>query len=57
MSPRTGRPKVDNPQNQRFSIRLDDNTGKRLDAYCEREGKTRAAVIRDAIARFLDAEE
>lgn len=57
MSPRTGRPKVDNPQIQRFSIRLDDITGKRLDEYCMKAGKPRAFVIRQAIIQFLDEEK
>ena len=54
LSPRTGRPKTENPQRQKFSIRLDDVTGDRLDAYCKKVGKTRAVVIREAILLFLD---
>lgn len=54
MSPKTGRPKVENPQRQRFSIRLDDVIGKRLDDYCQKVGQTRASVIREAILSFLD---
>lgn len=53
MSPRTGRPKVENPQDQRFSIRLDAITCKKIDEYSRKSGKTRAKIIREAIQNFL----
>ena len=49
MSPRTGRPKVENPKDVRFSIRLDGETEKQLDDYCERHNVTRAEAIRRGI--------
>ncbi len=57
MSPRTGRPKVDNPKEQRFTIRLDNITGQRLDEYCKVVGKKRAEVIREAILTLLDTKK
>ena len=57
MSPRTGRPKVDNPKEQRFTIRLDNITGQRLDEYCKVVGKKRAEVIREAILTLLDTQK
>jgi len=57
LSPRTGRPKVENPQCQRFTIRLDNITGTRLDNYCKLVGKKRAEVIREAIIKLLDSQE
>lgn len=54
MSPRTGRPKVDNPKEQRFTIRLDNITGQRLDDYCKSVDKKRAEVIREAIMELLN---
>lgn len=57
MSPRTGRPKAENPQCQRFTIRLDEITGSRLDSYCRQVGKKRAEVIREAIIRLLDTQK
>lgn len=57
MSPRTGRPKSENPKEQKFSIRLDETTGKRLDDYCEENNQKRAVVIREALERFLDENE
>ena len=57
MSPRTGRPKSDNPKGQQFSIRLDKVTGDRLDEYCLKTKKRRAVVIREAILSFLDKQK
>ena len=57
MSPRTGRPKVDNPKEQRFTIRLDNITGQRLDEYCKVVCKKRAEVIREAILTLLDTQK
>lgn len=57
MSPRTGRPKVDNPKSQQFTIRLDDIIGQQLDEYCKKVDKKRAVVIREAIVQFLDRQK
>lgn len=54
MSPRTGRPKSENPKDVRFSIRLDEQTFKRLQEYCESKGITVAQAIRQAIDQFLE---
>lgn len=54
MSPKTGRPKVDNPKNQRFSIRLDSEIANKLDEFCKSHNAKRAEVIRLAIIQFLD---
>lgn len=53
LSPRTGRPRTENPKEQRFTIRLDNVMGSRLDKYCHSVGKNRAEVIREAIEYFL----
>ena len=54
MVSKMGRPKSGNPQSQRFSIRLDDKIGERLDAYCASANEKRSSVIRKAIVQFLD---
>lgn len=54
MSPRTGRPKSDNPKDVRFSIRLDAETFNRLQQRCEKESTTVAEIIRKAIYQFLE---
>lgn len=53
MSPRTGRPKVDEPKDIRFSIRIDDETNRRLDSYCEKNRITKAEAIRKGIHLLL----
>ena len=53
MSPRTGRPKSDNPKSHDIKVRVDDETLKVLDDYCKRNNETRAKVIRKAIIHFL----
>ena len=54
MSPRTGRPKSDNPKDIRFSIRLDADTYAELKKRSEQESLTVAGVIRLAINQFLE---
>lgn len=54
MSPRTGRPKVDEPKDIRFSIRIDDDTNKKLDSYCEKNCITKAEAIRQGIHLLLE---
>lgn len=53
MSPRTGRPKVDNPKRNDVKVRLDDETSKKLDAYCTKNNITRAEAIRKGIHLLL----
>lgn len=54
MSPRTGRPKVDNPKSNDVKVRLDDNTISELDKYCLEHNITRAEAIRRGIHLLLD---
>lgn len=53
MSPRTGRPKVDNPKSNDVKVRLDDNTTRELDNYCLEHKITRAEAIRRGIHLLL----
>lgn len=54
MSSRTGRPKVDKPKDIRFSIRIDQETNRRLDFYCAENGITKAKAIREGIHLLLN---
>ena len=56
MSPRTGRPKAENPKSNPIHVRLDDETLTILDDYCKRTRKKRTEGIRDGI-RLLGAHE
>lgn len=57
MSPRTGRPKVENPKSISYSIRLDAETEMRLQAYCEKHGITKGNAIRKGIHLLLAQEK
>ena len=54
MSPRTGRPKSANPLNVDVKVRLDAETSKRLDEYCNENGITRTEAIRRGIHLLLE---
>lgn len=53
MSPRTGRPKSDNPKCIDVKVRIDDDLNKRLLAYCKENNFTRAEAIRNGIEEIL----
>ena len=56
MSPRTGRPKAENPKEVKYSIRLNVETEERLRAYCEKNGITKGEAIRKGIDLLLKKE-
>lgn len=56
MSPRTGRPKADNPKEVKYSIRLDAETEQKLKGYCQKNATTKGAAIRKAIQQMLEKE-
>lgn len=53
MSPRTGRPKVENPKSNDVKVRLDEKTTIELNEYCLEHGITRAEAIRRGIHLLL----
>ena len=53
MSPRTGRPKLENPKVARYNVRLDAETDKRLTEYCMKFGMEKADAIRKGIHLLL----
>ncbi|MBC8547641.1 ribbon-helix-helix protein, CopG family [Clostridiaceae bacterium NSJ-31] len=57
MSPRTGRPKSENPLCHDIKVRVDEQTNTRLLNYAQRRGITRTEVIRQAIDRLLTEEK
>ena len=44
-----GRPKVENPKNIRYSIRLDAQTEAKLKKYCEENGKSYTFINDDEV--------
>ena len=57
MSPRTGRPKSQNPLNVDVKVRLDESTNQKLLAYCKKHGITRVQAIRNGILNLLKDDE
>lgn len=53
MSPRTGRPKTDNPINIRTSVRLDKETDEKLKEYCKKHNLTKGEAIRKGVHLLL----
>lgn len=54
MSPRTGRPKMDDPKINRTSVNLDKETLTKLEAYCKDTGVSKGEAIRRGIHLLLD---
>lgn len=57
MSPRTGRPKSDNPKNVDVKIRFDKQSHDKLMEYCETNGITRTEAIRKAVDLLIGCEK
>ncbi len=53
MSPRMGRPKVENPKEINLTIRLDPETDKRLLEYCIENNISKGEAIRQGIQLLL----
>ncbi len=53
MSPRTGRPKADNPKGINLTIRLDSETERLLRQHCEENKITKGEAIRRGIHLLL----
>lgn len=57
MSPRTGRPKSENPLNVDVKVRLDSATNEKLEEYCKVNNITRTEAIRRGIHLLLEQEK
>lgn len=54
MSPRTGRPRVDNPKTIEVKARIDKKTNDRLLKYCAENNVSRTDVVREGIKKVID---
>lgn len=52
MSPRTGRPKTNNPKSNPIHVRLDDESQDILAKYCEQEKIAKTEGIRRGIKKL-----
>ena len=50
MSPRTGRPKIDNPKSERITVRLDKESVEILELYCKEKNVEKAEAVRRGIS-------
>ena len=57
ISPRTGRPKAENPKTVKYSVRLDIETEEKLKDYCAKHEITRMEAIRRGIHLLLAEEK
>ena len=57
MSPRTGRPKADNPKDIQLKIRADKQTIEDLEYCCEKTSMTKSDVIRLGIKKVKEEVE
>ncbi|OJU18552.1 MAG: CopG family transcriptional regulator [Clostridiales bacterium 43-6] len=53
MSPRTGRPKAENPKNMSIKIRFDEETNQSLIEYCEKHNVSRTEAVRQGLQLLL----
>ncbi|OMG49354.1 CopG family transcriptional regulator [Paenibacillus macerans] len=53
MSPRTGRPKVDNPKSVSIKVRFDEEMNEALIAYCAEHNISRTEAIRQGLKLLL----
>ena len=52
-----GRPKSDNNKDFAYTVRMNKDTVKRLEAYCERMGILKPQAIREAIESYTETTE
>ncbi len=57
MSPKTGRPKSDNPKCVDIKVRIDNEMNKKLIEYALKHNVSRTEVIRKGIELVLDSDK
>lgn len=57
MSPRTGRPKSDNPKDIDVKVRFDKQSHEELMEYCKKNGVTRTEAIRKAVDLLIGCDK
>lgn len=57
LSPRTGRPKKDNPKNVSIKVRFEEDMNNALIAYCDKHNVTKAEAIRRGLKLLLSEQK
>jgi len=57
LSPRTGRPKAENPKNHDIKVRVDEETNQAIIQYAKQHNIARTEAIRRAINMLLSQEK
>lgn len=57
MSPRTGRPKIDNPKSIEVKVRFDKETNTKLVNYCSENKMTKSDAIRKGVDLLVGQED
>ena len=57
MSPRTGRPKIDNPKNHDIKVRIDEKTNEAIARYARKHNISKTEAIRRGIDLLLATEK
>ena len=53
VSPRTGRPKAENPKNVNIKVRFDEQLNQRLIEYCQKHNISKTEAIRQGVHLLL----
>ena len=56
MAAKMGRPRLQDPAKRQITVRLKEETMRKLDEYVEKHGITKGEAIRKGIEKMLDAE-
>ena len=54
MEPKIGRPKTDNPNDLKLSVRINAELNKRLNAHCKQHKTTKGEMVRKGLELVLD---
>lgn len=57
VSPRTGRPRLNDPNSKNLTIRISNELSEKLDKYCRKNKVTKGETVRKGIEKVLAEKE
>jgi len=54
LTPRTGRPKLEEPKDINIKVRIDFKTNEKINDYCKKNNITKTDFLRKGIQKVLD---